>query len=312
MPEAPVWWVGNRQPSITETILNDDGTAHDLTGQTVRFRMRPLRSNTLKVDLPAVVVSAPAGTVRYDWQAADVDTAGQYLCWWQVTTTLGSATQDVAEAVIEFRDHAAQGTPAAYIEIEQLKASLELTGQSYADRDIELAIGAASRGIDTCTGRRFYLDANANQARTYTATSLRRLEIDDLAAFTSLTIDRLGTGSFTETWAQGTDFILEPTNAPADYRPYERVTIRSLSGRWFPKYIENCVQVTGQFGWQIIPDDIKAATSILAAKLLRRVREAPFGIVTAGIDQGAVMRIARTDPDVYSLISIYSRHPPFV
>jgi hypothetical protein len=44
--------------------------------------------------------------------------------------------------------------------------------------------------------------------------------------------------------------------------------------------------VTGQFGWSTSPEDIKAATSILAAKLFKRVREAPFGIVTVGIDQG--------------------------
>jgi hypothetical protein len=42
------------------------------------------------------------------------------------------------------------------------------------------------------------------------------------------------------------------------------------------------------------------------------VREAPFGIVTVGIDQGAAMRIARTDPDVYALICNYTRHQPFI
>jgi hypothetical protein len=72
------------------------------------------------------------------------------------------------------------------------------------------------------------------------------------------------------------------------------------------------VKLTGQFGWTILPEAVKAATSILAAKLLRRVREAPFGIVTAGIDQGVAMRIARTDPDVYSLIAPYSRHAPLI
>jgi hypothetical protein len=61
-----------------------------------------------------------------------------------------------------------------------------------------------------------------------------------------------------------------------------------------------------------VPEDIKTATSILAAKLVRRVREAPFGIVTAGVDQGEAMRISRTDPDVYTLLQPYSRLAPFV
>jgi hypothetical protein len=74
--------------------------------------------------------------------------------------------------------------------------------------------------------------------------------------------------------------------------------------------IEKSVQITGQFGWTTVPDDVRAAASILAAKLLRRVREAPFGIVTVGIDEGAAMRIARTDPDVFTLLNDYSRRQP--
>lgn len=311
MSEHLTFFVANRNPSITQTITNDDGTAHDLTGQTVKFRMRALGSATLKVDAAATVVSALAGTVRYDWAAPDVATAGLYLVWWQVTTTAGGNTQDVAEAMVEFRAHG-PATPAAYIELEQLKSTLQMGGQTYADADYTLAINAASRGIDSATGRRFYLDADANQIRYYTPDGLRRLLIDDCAVLTAVALDRAGTGTFTETWTNGVEYVAEPFNAAADYRPFESLVVRYLSGKWFPTYIQKSVQVTGQFGWTTVPEDIKTATSILAAKLVRRVREAPFGIVTVGIDQGAAMRIARTDPDVYSLISSYNRHTPLV
>ena len=200
-----------------------------------------------------------------------------------------------------------------YLSPDQLKSTLNMTGTTFADADLTLAIGAASRAIDSITGRRFWLDSDATKVRYYTPRSYRVLQIDDLVSMTSVAIDRSGTGTFSESWTSGTDYVLEPFNAPQDQpaRPYETLRVRYLSGRWLPTYIEQSVKVTGQFGWATVPDDITAAAGILAAKLMRRGREAPFGIVT-GIDQGAAMRIARTDPDVYTLLSGYNRHEPFV
>jgi hypothetical protein len=308
MSAAPLWFVGNRNPSISEQITSG-GVPYDLTGASVTFKMRALNSAVLKVNAAATIVTPALGQVRYDWQAADVDTAGQFLVWW--TVTVAGKTEDVAEAVIEFRAHA-PSTPAAYIELEQLKSSLELTGQTYADKDLEIAINAASRAIDSATGRRFYLDADATQVRYYSPKSYRHLELDDIAVLTQVAIDRGGIGTYTETWTNGTEFVLEPFNATADFHPYERLTVRRLSGQWLPYYIEKSVRVTAQFGWTVLPEEVKTATSILAGKLVRRVREAPFGIVTAGIDAGVAMRIARTDPDVYSLIRGLDRSAPLV
>lgn len=201
--------------------------------------------------------------------------------------------------------------PVGYVTTAQLKATLNIAGTAY-DTDLAAACVGASRAIDAATGRRFYLDSDVNQVRYYTPESLRLLPIDDLAVLTAVAIDRGGSGSFTETWTNGTDFVLEPLNATADFWPSETIRVRQLAGRWFPTWIEKSVRVTGQFGWAQVPDDIYAATEILAAKLFKRTREAPFGIVTAGIDQGAVMRIARTDPDVANLIARFYRHRPML
>jgi hypothetical protein len=205
-------------------------------------------------------------------------------------------------------------TSNVYLTPAQLKATLDMSGTSFADADVTLALGAASRAVDEITGRRFWLDTGTANVRYYTPRSTRTLQIDDLAQLTSVAIDRSGTGTYTETWTSNTDFVLEPFNAPAEnpQRPYETLRVRFLSGRWLPPYIERSVQVTGQFGWVAVPDDVTAACGILASKLLRRSREAPFGIVMAGIDSVAAMRIGRTDPDVYMLLRDYSRHEPFV
>lgn len=195
-----------------------------------------------------------------------------------------------------------------YVELEELKATLELSGEGFADDDLRLMLTAASRGIDGATGRRFWEDADAAQQRVYTPVSADWLQIDDLIELTSLKTDTDGNGTFENTWTLNTDFVLEPLNAAADARPWTSVSRHPRgSYRELPVDLPRSVQVTGKFGWDAVPEGIKAATSIVATKLVRRAREAPFGIVSIGID-GAAVRIARTDPDVRFLISDYTRN----
>lgn len=239
-------------------------------------------------------------------------TGGTYAIIWDT----GGATPIYAreDLIVTYSAASPTGSGPLYLTLASLKATLTMTGTTFADADVTLAIGAASRAVDHVTGRRFWLDTGTANVRYYTPQSYGLLQIDDLVAMTSVAIDRSGTGTFSESWTSGTDYVLEPYNNPSAQpaRPYETLRVRILSGRWLPTYIEQSVKITGQFGWSSVPDDVTAATSILAAKLLRRTREAPFGIVTAGIDSGVAMRIARTDPDVYTLLQDYNRHELFV
>ncbi|HXJ47812.1 MAG TPA: hypothetical protein VNF91_01470, partial [Candidatus Acidoferrum sp.] len=76
MSTSIVHTVGNRNPSITDTILINN-VPFDLSSSTVTANMRLLGSATLKVNAAAAVITnGPAGQVRYDWSAGDVDTAG--------------------------------------------------------------------------------------------------------------------------------------------------------------------------------------------------------------------------------------------
>lgn len=73
--------VGNRE-AIGATILDNNGTAINLTGKTVKFRMVNCKTEAVKVnDQTATLDTAASGKVSYTPVADDVDTAGLYACY---------------------------------------------------------------------------------------------------------------------------------------------------------------------------------------------------------------------------------------
>jgi hypothetical protein len=203
-----------------------------------------------------------------------------------------------------------------YAGLEEVKATLELSGESQFDPDLSRALTAASRAVDSLCGRRFWLDADDTSVRYYGPTDVTvdlddgawKLKIHDLVDLASFKADQDGDGTFEETWTVNADFLLEPLNAAEDGRPWTTIKRHPLGSYTFPCYPRS-IEVTGQFGWAAVPAEIKEATVILAAKIFRRSREAPFGVITVGIEGGAAMRIARTDPDVMMLVGDYVRTP---
>lgn len=300
MPNLLVWYVGDRNPSITETITVD-GEPFDLSASTVTFNMREVGTDTLTIDAAsATIVTAPSGSVRYDWASGDVDTAGTYLIWWEVTTS--GKIQSVSEAVIAIRDHAPLSN--TYVELERLKKRQNLDATTFADLDIEAAILAATSMVNKRCNRQFTKDT-VDSTRYYTPQRLDWVAIDDLADATSVKLDLDADGTYETTLTENTDFVFEPLNAETDGWPRTAIRIIGRSGRYLPLEPRS-VQVVGKHGWDAVPYEVVSATELRAARLLKR-RETPYGLDNSVGFDGATVRIPRFDSDEEALLAPFVR-----
>lgn len=195
-----------------------------------------------------------------------------------------------------------------YLTVADLKKTLELNGESYADSDIGVAITAASRAVENATDRRFWADADADQVRYYTPTDAGMLLVDDLVTLTELATDEQGDQSFSRVWTTNLDVFAEPLNAAADGKPYTRLCVNGArTSLYFPVQYGRSVRVTGKFGWPEVPAGVTQATTIVAARLVKRARETPMGVAGFGME-GFALRIARDDPDVVTLLNPLRRY----
>lgn len=83
-------------PALRVAVSDDDGYPLDLTTAiSVTFSMKAYgaEDGVLKVENePATIEDIEGGVIRYDWLAADVDTAGQFTGEFEVTSTDGKQT----------------------------------------------------------------------------------------------------------------------------------------------------------------------------------------------------------------------------
>jgi len=197
-----------------------------------------------------------------------------------------------------------------YVSLDEVKRSLKLQGTTGVDDDIKRAIPAACRAIDDLCDRFFYRDDGSNdEVRFYTPTRLRVQETDDVIAISELAIDRDGDGDYEQVLDVG-DYLLEPLNAAASGKPFERIVLRRSVHSW-PVGRHGAVRVTGRFGWPEVPSQVNAYAGLLAAQFVKRWRESPWGVLNVGTDVAVAARIARTDPQFEVMVGRLVRETQF-
>jgi hypothetical protein len=161
------------------------------------------------------------------------------------------------------------------------------------------ALGAASRGIERATGRRFWLDP-APVARVYNPRRrLVRQEdgelllTNDIGSIDDMVVELGQAGS--DSFAAVTGYETWPDNALADGEPITGL-LRPMNIWAIPI---TRIRITARFGWPEVPDEVNEAALIQATRLFKR-KDSPEGII--GSAEWGVVRLSRRDPDVWNLI----------
>ena len=186
-----------------------------------------------------------------------------------------------------------------YCTLNELKSALRITDDT-DDTLLENTIEAASRRIDGYCGRYFY-QQNAT-VKLFARNELQVFLRDDLVSITTLKTDDSGDMSFSTTWTANTDYALEPYNADLLGIPYYRIT--AVGGKTFPFFVVPPlpgVEVTGVWGYPAVPDDVREACVLLAARGFARYNSA-LGVV--GFADMAI-QVRAVDPDVRDYLNRY-------
>lgn len=172
---------------------------------------------------------------------------------------------------------------------------------------LEIIIEAASRTIDSDTGRYFYKSAS-DETRYYTAEFVDKLfPGDDIVSVTALTTDGTNDRTYPETWSASSDYDLIPFNAADKGRPYTAIEMQDIGEFTFPPYRKG-VKITGIFGWPAVPAKIKQACIMLSARLFKRL-STPLGVASMASMGEIQVSIKEKDPDYWHLLSEFIRQP---
>ena len=176
---------------------------------------------------------------------------------------------------------------------QALRAPSSAQARSWAANEwdplIEAAIGSAEELIDSTCGRSFDPAPTAAKAREWWPTHPQILVVGDVTG-TGTTIAVAGGTLPASTWRWQTP--------PSSVSPGRRL-IAVAPMRW---PVGESVTVTARWGWPAVPDAVKTAATLMAARYFRRL-DTPLGLVDVG-DIAAY--VPRLDPDVKTLLAPFA------
>lgn len=174
-----------------------------------------------------------------------------------------------------------------YVTLEDVKTRLGGVALDGGDPQLERRITSACRAIDVHCDQFFY-DSGSASARTFRPDNGYRLMVPPFSTTTGFVVksDTGDDGTYATTWAS-TDYELDyfgddSTNA------YD--TVLAVGSYVFPTYNRRVrsVQVTAQWGWASVPQNVIEAAEILSADLWKRKDLSAGGISTATVEFGGI------------------------
>lgn len=197
---------------------------------------------------------------------------------------------------------------ADYITAAEFKTRHNITVTT-DDAIIAEIVTEASRLVDSICGRRFD-DSGAATARVFHPLNAYECLIDDCSSITTVKTDTGDDGNYAKTWTSG-DFEAYPLNGVGPNQltgwPYTRIV--AIEALLFPTgHRRASVQVTAQWGWAAVPDEVKGATYFVANRLYEE-RKAPFGVAGANEFGPLPLRDQRT---VDKMLAQFKRTKPMV
>lgn len=191
-----------------------------------------------------------------------------------------------------------------YATLNQLKVYiLGGTADVLDDASLQPALDAACDLIDGYCGRSFTAAGTAVTDRVYAPQSCGYVSIDDATTVTGVATSATA-GAFDDVWG-ASDWQGEPLNGVVGGRTWPFTTVRAVGGKRFTVGSSASVQVSGTFGWPAVPESVRQATLIQAARLFKR-QGATLGI-TGNAETGLMRVTGSMDVDAARLLLPYRR-----